>query len=223
MISDKQILELASGLQVDPALFKGFLEVESSGRGFDKSTGKIIIQFEPHKFSEHLHARGIKHTLKKVGKQYVLTVSRKPTITLDKDPANGIVTNYKIVNGVEGQKAEWEAFNTAWKIDQESAMLATSIGLPQILGANHRMLGFQTVGEMWDFFKLGEYEQIEGLARFIKSYPRLHEALKTENYNLIATYYNGARYRELAASLGVEPYDSRIKKAHLKFKKDFKK
>jgi hypothetical protein len=44
---DKKIIELAeqSGFEV-PALLS-FMEVETGGNGFDETTGKILIQFEP--------------------------------------------------------------------------------------------------------------------------------------------------------------------------------
>src|SRR5690606_21944769 len=38
------------------------------------------------------------------------------------------------VNKVDVQSKEWIAFNDAWKINPDSAMKSTSIGLPQIMG-----------------------------------------------------------------------------------------
>lgn len=36
-----------TGSSIEPAALMAFIAVESGGRGFDKATGKIIIQFEP--------------------------------------------------------------------------------------------------------------------------------------------------------------------------------
>lgn len=38
---------IACQFKLEPASLAAFIEVESGGRGFDKDTGKILIQFEP--------------------------------------------------------------------------------------------------------------------------------------------------------------------------------
>lgn len=38
----------------DPAALASFIEVESGGKGFDSSTGKLLIQFEPHYFRKRV-------------------------------------------------------------------------------------------------------------------------------------------------------------------------
>lgn len=48
---DKQIIELSKSQKtIEPAILLAFLSVETGGRGFDPSTGKILIQFEPAHF-----------------------------------------------------------------------------------------------------------------------------------------------------------------------------
>lgn len=45
---DEKIIQLAKSVAViEPACLLAFIEVETGGRGFDPSTGKIMIQFEP--------------------------------------------------------------------------------------------------------------------------------------------------------------------------------
>lgn len=39
-----------TGTDIEIAVLQAFISVESGGRGFDKATGKILIQFEPHWF-----------------------------------------------------------------------------------------------------------------------------------------------------------------------------
>lgn len=48
--SQAQIKEIAKNFGIDPAMFMAFIEVESGGKGFDKDTGKLLIQFEPSWF-----------------------------------------------------------------------------------------------------------------------------------------------------------------------------
>ena len=49
MNSELQLLVrlVACQFKFEPAALAAFIEVESGGRGFDKDTGKILIQFEP--------------------------------------------------------------------------------------------------------------------------------------------------------------------------------
>src|SRR3546814_2314253 len=46
-ITNTQIAEIAKSNDIEYAALKAFIRVESGGSGFDKNTGKIIIQFEP--------------------------------------------------------------------------------------------------------------------------------------------------------------------------------
>lgn len=50
MVSDKEYRDLATEFGIAVSKVKSIDEVESSGKGFDPKTGKIMIQFEPHYF-----------------------------------------------------------------------------------------------------------------------------------------------------------------------------
>ncbi len=123
------------------------------------------------------------------------------------------------VNGVERQKAEWAAFNEAFSISPDSAMMATSIGLGQVLGLHWKRLGYTSVGEMWDDAKRGEDRQIFQMAEFIRTDTILLNALTRKDWHTVAVRYNGAKYKEMAKKWGREPYDISMKKAYEKFKK----
>lgn len=121
------------------------------------------------------------------------------------------------LNKVEKQSAEWIVFNEAFRLNPNAAMEATSIGLGQIMGFHYKALGYKTVGEMWDDAKRGEYQQLLQMVRFIKSMPALYNALKAKNWHLVATYYNGSGYKELAKKYGREPYNISMEKAYKKY------
>lgn len=121
------------------------------------------------------------------------------------------------VNKVDVQSKEWIAFNNAFSIDADSAMESTSIGLPQIMGAHWKRLGYSNVGEMWDHFKSGEVAQIEGLIQFILTDATLYKAVLNKSWTKVAELYNGAGFRELAKKYGREPYDLSMAKAYTKF------
>lgn len=122
------------------------------------------------------------------------------------------------VNKVDRQSQEWIAFNDAFAKNPNAAMESCSIGIGQIMGFHYKTLGYATVGEMWDDAKRGEYQQVLQMVRFIKSMPLLYKALTEKNWHLVATYYNGSGYKDLAKKYGREPYDISLRKAYEKFK-----
>lgn len=174
----------ACRIDVEPEALAAFVEVESGGKGFDETTGRIIIQFEPSWFRK-----------------------------FEPYAPSGAWN----VNGVEQQAKEWIAFNDAWKISPQSAMLATSIGLGQIMGFHWKRLGYSSVGEMWDDAKSGEDRQIYQMAEFIRTDPTLIDAIKRKDWHTIAVRYNGAGYMKIAEKYGREAYNISMEKAYLKF------
>jgi len=179
-LTKEEVTEIGDSIKVEYASLMAFIMVESGGIGFDPVTGKIIIQFEPAHFN-----------------QYVKT--RKP----------GDAAKWEIIdhNKVEGQKAEWIAFNAAFLINPQAALECTSIGLMQVMGWNYALCGFKTVNEMWDAFKTGSSAQIKGAAMFIKNSPKLYMALQNKDWPKVAYYYNGSNYV-------INKYDIRLEKAY---------
>lgn len=121
------------------------------------------------------------------------------------------------INKVDIQTKEWIAFNDAFQKNPDAAMQATSIGLPQIMGFHYKRLGFKNVGEMWDFSKVSLENQIDLLIKFIKTDKNLLSALNAENWDKVASIYNGASYKEMAKKWGREPYDISLNKANQKY------
>jgi hypothetical protein len=204
-LTKQQITDIAKSIKVGYAAFMAFIEVESNGEGFKKDTGRIVIQFEPSYFKK------------------TYTQWRKAT-------ANTVWLN----NGVGNQTVEWKAFNDAYKISPDAAMQSCSIGLGQIMGYHYKMLGFKTVGDMWDFAKgydcitktydsnRGEYNQVILIARFIAANATLLRTLQKPkltiaDFDIIAKNYNGAYYKELALKIGREPYDKTMLRAYNKY------
>lgn len=114
------------------------------------------------------------------------------------------------LNKVERQAKEWIAFNDAYKKNPKAALLSTSIGLMQVMGFNYLKAGYKSVNDMWDDFKKGEYQQVQGAANFIKNTPQLWLALKNRNWAKVAYYYNGSNY-------AVNQYDVKLEKAYNKY------
>lgn len=114
------------------------------------------------------------------------------------------------VNGVERQSNEWSAFNDAFQKNANGAMESTSIGMMQVMGFHWKLLGFHSVGEMWDYAKESEANQVRLGMRFIKSNSKMFGALVNKDWKVFAYYYNGEQYRKFN-------YDVRLNNAYLKF------
>lgn len=169
-------------------ILQAFIATESGGWGFDKTTGKIRIQFEPHLFAN--------------------------STNIPRSEAN----NYHWdENKVDVQSKEWIAFNEAFSIDPTKAMESTSIGLPQILGLHWKRLGYASVGAMWDAFKVSEVNQIVGLIKFIETDKVLYQAILDLDFDQIAKSYNGRGYKALAIKLGRVPYDITMAEFYKKY------
>ena len=87
-----------------------------------------------------------------------------------------------------------------------AAMESTSVGIMQVMGFNHKVLGFKTVGEMWDYAKESEVNQLRLGLRFIKSNPKMYKAAQTATWETFAYYYNGSQWRKFN-------YSERLEKA----------
>lgn len=124
------------------------------------------------------------------------------------------------LNKVENQDKEYKAFSDAFFKDPTAAMESTSWGLGQIMGFHYSRLGYKSVGDMVDDFKRGEYQQVEGIAKFIKTDSSLYSALKRNDWHQVAVKYNGAGYMDIAKKYGREPYNISLAKAYKKWQKE---
>lgn len=164
------------------------IEVESSGSGFGKD-GRLLLQFEPNVFS------------------------RRSGVPLDK--LNKWTWDE---NKVDVQSKEWLAFEDASKLNPTIAMESTSWGLPQIMGFNFKLAGYQDVKSMVESFKVSEYNQIKGLLNFVSSNKALYNAIITGDYEKTSEIYNGKAHRALALKNGWKPYPDKLKEAEEKYK-----
>ena len=120
-------------------------------------------------------------------------------------------TNILINNKVDIQSKEWIAFNEAYKKNPNKAMESTSWGAMQVMGFHFKRLGFDTVGEMVDFAKESETNQLWLGLKFIQTDSRLYTALLQKKWTRVAYYYNGAGY-------AINRYDKKLEQAEIKFR-----
>jgi len=174
---------LSKTLKIDTGVGVAVLCVESKGRGFAQN-GRMIIRFENHVFwkfwgkshpsffSDHFRFNPRKpwqgHKFRKNLKSDWTVFHRK------------------------GQSGEWGVFEFARSKHQRFAMYSISMGMPQIMGFNHKRIGYKSAKMMFDSFSRSERNQIIGLFNFIAEMgSNLTAALKKKNFFTFAKLYNG--------------------------------
>lgn len=122
-----------------------------------------------------------------------------------------LVSGLWTLNKVDVQSKEWAAFNDAYKRNPTAAMESTSIGRMQVMGENWRRLGFKSVGDMYDFAKDSEANQLWLGLKFIETDNRLFRAVKIWDTKTVALLYNGKNY-------WIKGYHLKLEKAEIKFR-----
>ena len=122
-----------------------------------------------------------------------------------------LVTGLWSTNTVDVQSKEWIAFNDAYAKNPTRAMESTSIGRMQVMGFHWKRLGFSSVGEMWDFAKESEANQLWLGLKFIVTDNRLLNALLIKDWRKVAYYYNGPEYER-------NKYHTKLQNAEINFR-----
>jgi len=157
--------EIASKLNVEPAVVLAVAEVESGGR-HDLPDGRPQILFEAHWFS------------KLTGHQYDETHPSISSRTWNR-------SLYK------GGAAEWGRLNAAIALDADAAMQSASWGLFQIMGFNYKACGFKSVSEFVNFIRGPDDADMEAFCNFVKSNPKILAAMQAKDWKAFALHYNG--------------------------------
>ncbi len=187
-LSQPGVVAACNVLAVPVARIRAVLKVEAAGSGFDKK-GRVLILFEPHVFWRCLPP-GLRGQAQQRGLAYPKWGTRKY-------PADSYPLLLKAID-----------------LHPEAAFKACSYGLPQILGENHKAAGYASAQAMFEVFRdKGEDEHVAAMARFIRSNPQMHAALKRGDMAAFASRYNGPGYRK-------NQYDTRLIKAESYYAKD---
>lgn len=189
-MTKEHLKQAAALLEVDVPTIMAVDTVESSGKGFLRSK-RIKIKFEGHKFFKYAKNRD---SLRK----------KHPTICYP---------DFTQRFSPSDSEEEYRRFSQAFQLDPEAAMMATSWGKFQMMGFNYKIVGFESVGDMVDYLKKGEAEQLEVFCRFLLS-EGLHIYLQREDYESFARGYNGPAYK-------VNKYDSKIKMYVTKYRRTY--
>jgi len=185
---------LGRKLSINPAVVTAVLCVESSGKGFGPD-GKMIIRFENHVFWRHW---GRSHPAE--FHDHFAFDEKRPWC--GHRFRGSTKERWKSVHG-KGQTREWKVFEFARATHPRFSMYSISMGMPQIMGFNHRRIGYKSVEQMFASFERGERNQIIGLFDFIAAgrltsgkESKLAVALKKRDFSTFARLYNGSGQAE---------------------------
>lgn len=178
------LLEPLSGkLGIDPGVAVAVVATESSGSGFQN--GRMIIRFENHHFWRYW---GKAHP-EPFARHFSFDAS-KPWTRHQFRPAAD-----KPWQSFHGrQETEWLVFDLAQSLDDQAAKLSISMGLPQIMGSNHALIGYDSVEDMFAAFGTDERTQLIGLFDFIQGPNTSSDkvtALQRKDFAAFAALYNG--------------------------------
>lgn len=187
LLSQEDLVYAANVLEVELAVVMALSHVESRGNGF-LACGKPVILFERHVFNRRLKHHGV-----------------------NTDPY--LVSHPEVVNtrmgGYKGGISEYTRLEQAMGIHKEAALESASWGSYQIMGFHWSRLGYKSIDEFVGKMYLSEREHLEALVRFIRNEPRLHKAMQSKSWSVIARLYNGPAYAN-----HTPPYDVRLQEAY---------
>lgn len=181
LLTEQDFQIAAQKLRCEIPAIKAVAEIESRGKGF-YADGFPVILFERHVFRKFTQGRYNKS---------------HPHLS-------GPAGNY----GTAGQNQR-NKFNEAFALNPIAAMKACSWGKFQIMGFNHAVAGFATVGEFVDAMKQSEGEHLLAFVNFVIN-NNLADEIRNKNWAAFARGYNGAGYAK-------NKYDVKMAAAYRKY------
>lgn len=100
----------------------------------------------------------------------------------------------------------YDTYKEALEIHEETAIMATSFGLYQIMGFNHRYVGYETPKDFEEAMVQHYRNHIEAFIHFVKAH-KLNNIINSQNFTKFATIYNGPNYAQYR-------YDEKLQKAY---------
>lgn len=177
--------ELARRVGVDAASAVGLVCVESDGEAFGPD-GRPTIRFEPHVFRRSLPSRLLPEFDRRFrmdGAQPWLGHTFRPTPRAPWMSFHG------------AQRLEWRAYEVACDIEQDAATRSISIGLAQVMGFNHALVGYATPRAMLAAMSEDVRFHLIALFDFIAGPHGARPAvvaLRRGDFERFAAIYNGA-------------------------------
>ncbi len=170
---------LSDEINIDIATAIAVLAVESGGKGFG-AQGNVLIRFENHLF----HSFWGKNNEKVYNQHFRFSSAERWKNHFFRKDKN---SEWQAYHG--DQVKEWEVLTFARSLDNEKALFSASYGLPQVIGSNHKVIGYKNAQAMLDGFS--EDIRYHVLALFDFFNPQMIKHLQRKEFTDFARYYNG--------------------------------
>lgn len=192
-LNDDDIREIADELNVEPAVIKAVVAVETGAthRGL-YAEGKPIINFDLAVFRRNAARRKI--NLNKYTRTHPVVFARPD------------IRRYG-----SQQAAQRARFDQAASIDSTAAIESTFWGMFQIGGFNWKLCGASSHSEFVELMSRSEHDQLQLFANFVTN-TGLLKYLKAKNWSGFARHYNGKGY-------AAKGYHTKLAAAYKKAKK----
>ncbi len=183
-----QQLSAALYLGVPLAALQAVQQVEARASGF-LADGRPVILYERHVMYRQLKIHGL--DAERLQQQHPSLVNRS-------------------AGGWQGASAEHYRLSMAKQIHVSSAIESTSWGLFQIMGFHWKELQYSSATDFECQMAENEQLQLDAFMRFIEANPKIHDAMKRQDWPEFARRYNGPQYKR-------NQYDVKLAKAFEKF------
>ena len=177
-------------LAIPLAALQAVQEVEARRHGF-LADGRPAILFERHVMYRQLQHHGL--DADRLARRYPDLVN-------------------KSAGGYQGGSREHYRLNLAKQIHSAAAIESASWGLFQIMGFHWKTLDYRSAADFELLMTESEQMQLDAFVRFIEANPKIHAALKAQNWPEFARRYNGPQYKR-------NQYDEKLAAAFEKFSK----
>ena len=168
-IEDVDIPRIGSRIGVGEDELHAFMDVEAAGSGFDQH-GRPKMLFEPHIFYRQLDA-----------------TKRIKAVRM------GLA--YERWGQAKYPSDSYPRLYAAMKIDETAALKSASWGLGQVMGFNHKLVGYATVQDMVIAFMEDEENHLNAIVEFLIA-NGLDDELRRHDWEGLAAGYNGKSYRK---------------------------
>lgn len=198
-ITQKDYTDAAAKIGCAVSAVKAVKTVETSGEGF-LPNAQVTILFERHVFKKQLDQKLaatpdlVNSLVDKLGLKVLPGMNKVAYVQAT------IASKYDdVYNSIPGgysahSEDEYTRMNKAAELDLVCAMSACSWGLFQIMGYHASLLGYASVVDMVNAYKLSERAQLMSFCDFVLKDVALTNALRTKNWAQFALRYNGSNY-----------------------------
>ncbi|MCQ2253185.1 MAG: N-acetylmuramidase domain-containing protein [Bacteroidales bacterium] len=186
------------GIEVERAL--AVICVESGGNGF-ASDGKMLIRFENHVFHTYWGSKSDDNQ-SKYNEHFTFDAKNRRN-----DHKYRAKKSDEWKTGHAGQASEWEALEIARKLSDTQALYSISMGAPQVMGFNYKMIGYSSVNDMFEAFSKDIRYHIMALFDFCTAKSTRVQYLITGDFLSFAKEYNGLTAPEQYEARLVQYYD----------------